>query len=124
MSNKKQPRECDLPEVEGLTYEAMRYHGLLPPMSVKEVERMEADLDAADLAPCDPTEILQQLADADDESDECSTVPIAPVTNINTDAIRNLSRAAREGGTLSSEIESRMEEDKSRHQQQESDANS
>ncbi len=119
MSKKNKKPEMEIADVERLTYEAMRHHGLIPPMTLDEVARVETELDGIELpfSQSDPAALLKQL----DENEEDGTRSTLPFNVVDTDTVRNLARAAREGGELSTEIESRMEDDKSRHQQQATD---
>ena len=119
MSKKKSQPDLKLGDIEKLTYEAMRYYGLIPPMTLDEVARVEAEFDDIELPASlrDPNEILSRL-DNDAVDQPHSTIP---VDTINVDAVRNLARAAREGGDISPEVEQRMREDKARIEQQTND---
>lgn len=85
---------------------------MTPPLTVEEVEAIEAELPHINLPfrPTDPRELLQRL---EAEADVAATVLQFPQTK--TDSARNLARAAREGGTLSTEVEQRMAEDKAKY---------
>jgi|TARA_Y100000296_G_C5111286_1_gene225274 hypothetical protein len=60
--NKKKP-ELSVTDVEQLTFEALRHHGLVPPMTLDEVTKVEDELNGIELpfSPSDPAELLKRL---------------------------------------------------------------
>ncbi len=109
--NNKKP-EPDIADVERLTFEAMRHCGIIPPMTIADVEKLEKRLDSVELpfGPKNPFELLQTL----DGCDKQIVAPIASVKVSDQDGSRNRAMAARKGGEISEEIERRMAEDKAR----------
>lgn len=103
-SNKKS--ELTAGELEEITFDAMRMHGVLPP-TIEEVAAMDAELPNVTLpfGPSDPDELLKNL-DAGVEVDEAEG--ILPFSATEETSIRNLARAARQGNDLTEEIEQRM----------------
>lgn len=112
--NSKKP-ESDIADVERLTFEAMRHCGMIPPMTISDVEKLEERLESIELpfGPRNPFELLQNRK----ASDEQVVRPVAPVKTAEQDGSRNRAMAARKGGEISDEIERRMAEDKLRHLQ-------
>jgi hypothetical protein len=112
MSKKRD--EYGTEDLEQLAFDAMRRCGMVLPLTIEEVAAIESELPCIKLpfGPSDPMVLLASLASID-RDDDLLTLPFPTV---DTDTARNLARAAREGGTLSAEIERRMAEDKSKHQ--------
>jgi hypothetical protein len=114
MSKNKKTAEPTIADVERFTFEAMRHCGMIPPMTIEEVAAVESELDSVELpfAESNPFELLKKLDvnDADLVSGPASFDAVA------ADFTRNLARAAREGGEISSDVGHRMAEDKARHQ--------
>ncbi|MDA7978970.1 MAG: hypothetical protein MPJ50_09405 [Pirellulales bacterium] len=105
-------------ELEQITFDAMRVHGVLPP-TVEEVAAFDAELSDVDLpfGASDPEELLKKLeteVDADEQE------VILPFTTME-ETSRNLARAARQGGELTEDIERRMADDKAKLLQDEHD---
>lgn len=117
MSKNNNRAEMTTDELEQITFDAMRVHGVLP-LTVEEVAAMDAELVNADLPfePRDPEEVLNRL-DMDTEVDAV----VLPFAGLNDACVRNLARAARQGGELTDEIEHRMAEDKAKFLRNEHD---
>lgn len=113
MARNKKQQNLDFADVEALTYDAMRQHGHLPPMTTEDVELLEAELDEIELpfGPSDPATLLRRL-----EAGVRRTV-VLPFDANKSEAARNLACAAREGGEVSAEIKERMAKDKAQHEQ-------
>lgn len=112
--NNKNP-ELEIADVEMLAYDAMRHCGMIPPMTIDEVAEIESQLDSIELpfSSSDPFELLKKL-----EFNETVAFPgTAQSSAVEMESVRNLARAAREGGVISAEVENRMAEDKAKHQQ-------
>lgn len=118
MAKNNKRAEMTMHELEQIMFDAMRVHGVLPP-TVEDVAAMDAELINVELPfePSDPDEILKKL-DVDTEEDAV----VLPFTSLDVASVRNLARAARQGGELTDEIERRMADDKARFLQNEHDA--
>ena len=111
MASKKKKNRYSVEEVEQITIDAMRENGMLPP-TVREVAALDQELPnlALPFSPVDPESLLGQL----DSSRNDQEVISIPLVTSDTDASRNLARAARQGGELTQKIEDRMAEDKAK----------
>jgi len=116
-NRKNKTAELSMDDLEQITFDAMRHCGMTPPMTTEEVAAIEAELPNIKMpfAPSDPRELLMRL---DVEVDDMAATALQfPQTE--TESVRNLARAARQGGTLSTEVEQRMAEDKAKYLQNE-----
>lgn len=116
-NNKNKVPELSMQDLEQITFDAMRYCGMSPPMTLEEIVAIEAELPNVKLpfGPSDPRELLKRLiARTDDEASKTLSFP-----NVDTESVNNLARAARQGGELSEEVEQRMAEDKAKYLQHE-----
>ena len=115
-NNKKTKMTTD--ELEQITFDAMRVHGVLPP-TVEEVAAFDAELSEVELpfGPSDPDELLRTLDSEVDADEQEAILPFATMEATS----RNLARAARQGGELTEEIEQRMADDKAKFLQDEHD---
>ena len=117
MSKKNKAPELSIEDLEQITFDAMRHCGVFPPMSSQDIAAIESELAefTPPFSPSDPRELLKRLeAGAVDES-----VASIPFPTADAESIRNLARAARDGGELSEDIEQRMAEDKAKYLQRE-----
>lgn len=117
MAKNNKRAEMTTDELEQIMFDAMRVYGVLPP-TVEEVAALDAGLVNVDLPfePSDPDEILKKL-DVETEDDAV----VLPFAGLDDASVRNLARAARQGGELTDEIEQRMANDKARFLQNEHD---
>jgi hypothetical protein len=77
MATNKKKSKLTSDELEQITFDAMRVHGVLPP-TVEEVAALDAELSDLELpfGPSDPLSLLKKL-DADEDIDEgASTLPL------------------------------------------------
>ncbi len=107
-------------DVEQILFDAMRMHGMLPP-SVEEFAALDAELASFEL-PFGPTDLDELLKRLDDDVNADTSPTILPFQSTDDTNVRNLARAAREGGTLTPEIEQKMSADKSKYLQDENNA--
>ena len=116
MAKNKQKIELTEELLEQITFDAMCMSGMLPP-SVEEVAALDAKLASTELpfGPSDPDELLERL-DSKDNAEDTTTLAF-PQPNV--ESVRNLARAAREGGELTTEIEQQMAADKAKFLQDE-----
>lgn len=116
-NNKNKIPELSTQDLEQITFDAMRFCGMTPPMRIEEIAAIEAELANAKLpfGPSDPLSLLKRLSTRPD--DEAATILSFP--KVNAESVNNLARAARQGGELSIEVEQRMAEDKARYLQNE-----
>lgn len=95
-------------QVERLVYDALRLSGHLPPTTVEEVARLEAEVGEY------PTSLPGSLGDPLALLRKRSTasvpkvIPFPPRTN----AQENLARAARDGGEIAPDVEGTMKQDR------------
>lgn len=117
MAKNNKRAEMSTDELEQIMFDAMRFHGVLPP-TVEEVAALDAELVHVDLPfePSDPDEILKKL-DVETEED----IVVLPFASLDDASVRNLARAARQGGELTDDIEQRMADDKAKFLQNEHD---
>ena len=116
MTNHTPITELTDEQVEQILFDAMRFHGMLPP-SVEEVAAIDADLASFELpfSPSDPNELLKQL----DSENTVKVATILSFTPLDSPSLQNLARAARNGNELTTEIEQRMAADKAKYLQEE-----
>lgn len=114
MAKPKKQSRLEAEDIESLVFDAMRFHGMIPPLSTDEVQQVEAELEKIKLpfGPSNPLDLLMTL------DKKAGSQRILQFTGIENDVARNLARAAREGGELSAEIEERMARDKANHEQE------
>ena len=105
-------------QVEQILFDAMRLHGMLPP-SVDEVAALDAELASFELpfGSTDSGKLLKRL----DAANSTKAATILPFPLPDTPSARNLARAAREGGELTTETEQQMAIDKAKFLQEEND---
>jgi len=117
-NKKNQAAELSMDDLEQITFDAMRHCGMTPPMTIEEVAAIESELPSITLpfAPSDPHELLKRL---NMEVDDMASAKVLPFPQTETESVKNLARAARQGGTLSAEVEQRMAEDKAQFLQNE-----
>ena len=116
-SKKNKPPELTMHDLEQVTFDAMRHCGMAPPMTIEEIAAIEAELPNIKLPfrPSDPRELLKRLGTG--SSDESAAV--LPFPKAETESVRNLARAARDGGDLTADVEQRMADDKAKYLQNE-----
>ena len=116
-NKKNKTAELSMDDLDQITFDAMRHCGMTPPMTIEEVATIEAELPIIKLAfaPSDPRDLLMRLGVEVD--DMAATVLQFPQSD--AECVENLARAARKGGTLSTEVEQRMAEDKAKYLQNE-----
>jgi len=109
MTKNTQKTELTDEQIEQVLFDAMRLYDMLPP-SIEEVAALDAELASFDLpfGPSDPDKLLRRL----DTVNSTRSIISPPFPPLETSSVRNLSRAAREGGELTPEIEQRMATDK------------
>lgn len=117
MSKQNKRPELTMDDLEQITFDALRHCGMTPPMTIDEVAAIEAELTRIELpfAPSDPYELLKRLV----VENEDTARTVIPFPQTSADSVMNLARAAREGGTLSAEVEQQMAADKARYIQSE-----
>lgn len=117
MAKNNKRAEMTIDELEQIMFDAMRIHGVLPP-TVDEVAALDAEIGNVDLpfGPSDPDEILKRMDVDTEENGVILTFP-----SFDDASVRNLARAARQGGELTDEIEQRMADDKAKFLQNEHD---
>ena len=110
MAKKMKKAELTIDELEQITFDAMRVFKVLPP-TMDEVAAIDAELSNVELpfGPNNPDELLKRL---DIDSHDSGVVLQLPQSD--EGSVRNLARAAREGGELTTEIEQRMADDKAK----------
>ena len=118
MAKNNKKTELTPDELEQITFDAMRVHGVLPP-TVEEIAAFDAELSDVDLpfGPSDPDELLKRLETEVDADEQEVILPFATMEETS----RNLARAARQGGELTEDIEQRMADDKAKFLQDEHD---
>lgn len=119
MAKNKKTTELTCDELEHITFDAMRVHGVLPP-TIEEVAALDAELSDVELpfGPSDPDALLKKLdVDANVGNEE----PILSFFTAMQGTSRNLAQAARQGGELTDDIRQRMADDKARFLQDEHD---
>ena len=117
MAKNNKRAEMTTDELEQIMFDAMRVHCIFSP-TVEEVAALDAELGSVDFPfePSDPDEMLRKL---DADAEECAVV--LQFVGLDDASVRNLARAARQGGELTDEIEQRMADDKAKFLQNEHD---
>ncbi len=70
-NNKNKPPELSMQDLEQITFDAMRFCGMAPPMTIEEIAAIEAELSNVKLpfGPSDPRALLKRLdTSSDDEA--------------------------------------------------------
>jgi len=116
-NKKNKTAELSMDDLEQITFDAMRHCGMTPPMTIEEVAAVEAELPNIKLpfAPSDPRDFLKRL-EAEVDNMAATVLQFQPP---DAECVENLARAARKGGTLTTEVEQRMAEDKAKYLQNE-----
>lgn len=96
---------------ERTLYDALRLGGELLPQNVEDVRRAEAELAECPIpVPVNFQDPYAVLDNADAHAP--SILPLSLAANQTVNDLKELARAAREGGEITSEIEGRMKRDK------------